>query len=145
LFFEYEKPLKLSVDKLPFHQRWDVLVVEYTDRKLTSWTDRLPANSGIAQVMQKSTIQSTGLDFGAKRFLVVYYGELLTAIKILMLPDVRVSASDPITRLLGLGHLSQPVCFFLQSIQKWFQIRHPKSNADMRLPINLAIYNQGNK
>lgn len=53
--FVHEKPLKLSIDNIPFHSRWHVLVDDYTDRQLTYWTDRLPAISGIAQIMQKST------------------------------------------------------------------------------------------
>jgi hypothetical protein len=64
--FAAETPLKLAINYLPFHRRWETIVCGFTDRNLKFPSDRLPVLSGLATLMQKLT---TGLGFGVVAFL----------------------------------------------------------------------------
>jgi Heterokaryon incompatibility protein (HET) len=53
--FSSELPIKASINELPFRKKWSLLVEEFSERDLSFQTDRLPAISGLATWMQKST------------------------------------------------------------------------------------------
>ena len=53
--FSSELPIKAYINQLPFRKKWSLLVDEFSERDLSFQTDRLPAISGLAMWMQKST------------------------------------------------------------------------------------------
>jgi Heterokaryon incompatibility protein (HET) len=66
--FKAETPMKLMINDLAFHSRWETLVRDFTDRHLTLHSDRLPAISGLATFMQKSTTASFLAGFWSDSF-----------------------------------------------------------------------------
>jgi hypothetical protein len=53
--FSSELPIRANIHQLPFRKKWSLLVEEFSERDLSFQADRLPAISGLAMWMQKST------------------------------------------------------------------------------------------